>query len=821
MSNEFTRVLFWSFDPPGPGHLGVDRQVARLRESLGRGPASLWTRLAVETSPRWDSLPAQLDQHRPDILHISGHGQPDGALVMADQDGRPVGFAAASVVSLIAQRAPKLVVLTACYSRELARALRRHVPCVVGSTGEVAADAAFLFSAVFYDALAVGESVEQAHARAQAAVIGRFPAFGHHLRLERDLKPGAPLPRLFERPQVSAQGEAGPRPPSRAAERAVLLLDAYTGGLSQDELIAEIESSYGFKTTTIFKLSEVMRQAGCPRLVNGQEAQVSFPLLGWAVQRLMDQVSAWRATVSGSVSWFIAGNAPLAVFAHVGREMTDWESETTLLNKRWTGGWDRLELGAPPRSGLAPYFDQQEGLAPGTKIDGEGHVALFVSALGGKRPESVADFLKQRGLSRAGFVDLLHTTPDPASPNRTTPLDADNVAQCADELRAAFSQMDSVYTAAKDVALYIKGPTTLAFLIGRALNPRKFRSVVLTQYDQPQNNYAPAWTLPVTGAREPVVGRAAEDVLARERVLRALIRGVDELRKRLEPADLWIPVSFGLDATQAESLQRRLCDALKGLRIADAPGEEAFTYSPSRGRLSFGVPLLEALRGLDEPTLQRLGPLFVLHELVHGPQELKSASYQGIGRAGVVLEELDLQADSFALGTVLHHGLRRGGIDAADQCDQTLVTLIDAMLGAMAAFDRMEQGEHLFLLQERRLRRYLIWSMQRARAARVREPGHADRLLSGRLFIELAPLQGHVNHRGDKEVASATEATELVFCLLGQLSRIPRLPAGFKAEDLIQSVRQLKLDALHQVMDAVVDINDSLLADWLEPSGMR
>lgn len=63
-----------------------------------------------------------------------------------------------------------LVVLNACYSETLAQRLRYSVDCVIGTTAAIGDDAAKIFAAGFYSALAAGRSVGQAFDQGKVVV---------------------------------------------------------------------------------------------------------------------------------------------------------------------------------------------------------------------------------------------------------------------------------------------------------------------------------------------------------------------------------------------------------------------------------------------------------------------------------------------------------------------------------------------------------------------------------------------------------------------------------------------------------------------------
>jgi hypothetical protein len=132
----------------------------------------------------------------------------------------------------------------------------------------------------------------------------------------------------------------------------------------------------------------------------------------------------------------------------------------------------------------------------------------------------------------------------------------------------------------------------------------------------------------------------------------------------------------------------------------------------------------------------------------------------------------------------------------------------------MAAFDRMEQGDALARLPERRLRRYLLWSLQRARAEQVHSPAALDTLLGERLVVELAPLAGRLDPQGDKLVHPEQGEPQLFVALGGVLLREPKLADNFVPARLVGLTRDLKLDALRDQLRFLVDQHAAVLTAW-------
>jgi len=120
-------------------------------------------------------------QHGCDVLHFTGHGMPEGRLVLEDDYGLAQPMDADRFLRLLpADRAhrPCLVVLSACHSGAVGAALRKagvpHVVAVERAT-PVPVRAAADYAAAFYRALAGGGRLEHAHRDGQnAAGLDRY-----------------------------------------------------------------------------------------------------------------------------------------------------------------------------------------------------------------------------------------------------------------------------------------------------------------------------------------------------------------------------------------------------------------------------------------------------------------------------------------------------------------------------------------------------------------------------------------------------------------------------------------------------------------------
>ncbi len=94
------RILFLSSNPTGTVPLKLDEEVreieAKIRAAEHRDSLELITKWAV----RPDDLLQSLNQHKPHIVHFSGHGSPTEEIILLDNHGKPKSVSKEALVSL-------------------------------------------------------------------------------------------------------------------------------------------------------------------------------------------------------------------------------------------------------------------------------------------------------------------------------------------------------------------------------------------------------------------------------------------------------------------------------------------------------------------------------------------------------------------------------------------------------------------------------------------------------------------------------------------------------------------------------------------------
>ncbi len=807
-----SRVLYLGFQPEDADDLGIDAELDAIQSRLAHASGSNDLELIQRQDVDVEDLPTLLAQIQPEVLHIASHGQDGGRLFLRSR-GRYRAIDPVDVQTILAGASPqlRLVVLNACYSEPLATALSAQGRFAIGSTRRVPSENASSFAGVLYGLIAEGKDLKMAHSEAMAAAMADDRALRGVFKIREPEGARAEELVLAPRLAVATALEAAPPPQRVKPNQLLLLLDVYAGAVSLDELESWMDDHRELRVK--LRLSEFMARLGVEPL-SALTTEVDWAGLSEATQALLDAAAAALPDDGRPVDYTIGGNAPHPVFAHVGYALSAWAGrrQTLLHRNKEDGTWVRIDLGeGQPVSGPR-YFQRRPGLERGRGSPSNGQLGLYLSAFGGEVPTSVAEFFNRNQRNLGEVLGLLHTTQDPNRGDRVTPLTRETGASAAAELQRASTEIALAWPKHSGLVLFVNGPDILAFLAARALNPNQAGGRLgLAWYNRPQGAYQLAYELPLDVRRPPYVPQDADAVLQRRRVYDAIVSGLEDLQRSITHEDILLPLGLNVGG---EALAPWVCRVLPELRAGREPEGQVFELDVPQRAVRIGEGLLHALRALPEEDLRRFGRLLILHELLHQPQRLVGTTYQGIGRAGVVLEDLDYHADAFALLTATRWEIRDQGARGERQAGPLLRAYLRTHLEALAAFDRMEQGEPLRRLPERRLRRYLLWSLQAARAMTVSQPAQVVALLERRLLVELAPSRGRLDPRGDKLVLSGDADTQIFVALGGALVREARLAANFEPHQLIEQARKLELDALREALRFVVDRNLDTLAPW-------
>ena len=183
-------IMFLSANPLDTHRLRLDEEMREIQSTIqaGRERDRLAFRSLTAVRPR-DISQALLDL-TPQIVHFAGHGGGlEGSFAAEDPGGLAHLIPVDGLVQVFrtAGRSVQSVIVNACDTDLLARALAEVVPFVIGMREPVGDRSAIHFSTGFYQALAAGLPVEDAFDLGQ----------GHLLMMTRDTDRRAPV--LFRR----------------------------------------------------------------------------------------------------------------------------------------------------------------------------------------------------------------------------------------------------------------------------------------------------------------------------------------------------------------------------------------------------------------------------------------------------------------------------------------------------------------------------------------------------------------------------------------------------------------------------------------------
>lgn len=570
-------------------------------------------------------------------------------------------------------------------------------------------------------------------------------------------------------------------------------VDLYPG-VSLDDLKAALPDERDDRK--IFSLTEYGAKHLPPPTDDG--SPIDWPMLGKAVEKIIEGVRELQANRAKSIVLFVGGNGPLAVFVHLGYLLSNLGSQQVFLGRRaGTGPLEHFPMAAAAESEQA-IFALPEGL-PSTPAYSSGFVGIYVDTQGRDTPDDMfGDFLDAEGEDVGGILKL--RTP------KQVVVTPENLATIADELVRFFSKAPSLFPKRSGVAIFVGGPAQVAFAVGRALNPTVIgKNIWLTNYRD--RAYEHCYSLPFVASTEAPIPQDPDSRLARRTVLDAMDAAIQDLREFLKPE--YLPTGILPEKDREKFIQE-----MGLLKLSkESKKDEPFELRVIEGRYQLGEGILQAFIGSTQQEQADFAKLVLLHEMLHDWQRLRSTNYESIGRACFVLEQIDYAADVFALGAIMNMELDQDGPRAHKEVSRRLTRWIGMVLHGIRAFDMVEQGSKMDRLPERRLRRYLLWHLQLARAATVRKAADVAELLNASLTIELAPLLGRIDtERFDKVVLRAVPETELFIDINGYLVRANK---RFDLGRLVDDIRNHRQDAVQSLMVKVVDEHRDVLARWV------
>jgi hypothetical protein len=172
---EKVTILFFAAEPPGLERIDLGKEIReillKIEEAKFRDRITLQQWHATEPL---DLIP-NINRHKPHMVQFSGHGSPDGILMLGPPN-RSQPLAADRLIQMLKWSGEdlRIVFFNICDSAEYAHAAAQVVDGAVGMRGDIRDAPARTFAASLYSGLAFGKSLKRAFYQACAA-IGNEP----------------------------------------------------------------------------------------------------------------------------------------------------------------------------------------------------------------------------------------------------------------------------------------------------------------------------------------------------------------------------------------------------------------------------------------------------------------------------------------------------------------------------------------------------------------------------------------------------------------------------------------------------------------------
>jgi len=158
------KILILSANPTNTNKLRLDEEVREIEAGLERSISRDRFQIISKWAVRPNDLRRALLDHKPEIVHFSGHGAGSQGLALENNSGQMQLVKTETLAGLFELfDSIECVLLNACYSEVQAEAIYQHVDCVIGMNRAIGDRAAIEFAVGFYDALGADRSYEDAY----------------------------------------------------------------------------------------------------------------------------------------------------------------------------------------------------------------------------------------------------------------------------------------------------------------------------------------------------------------------------------------------------------------------------------------------------------------------------------------------------------------------------------------------------------------------------------------------------------------------------------------------------------------------------------
>lgn len=159
-NNKMT-ILFIASNPSETSRLRLDLEYKAIRKIFQNYE---YVKVEVNWATSIEEIQEILYKYNPDFVHLSAHSSEDGRLLFENNDGKMQPVLSKGLANLFKRFKNKIncVIINACFSKELAFLISRHINYTIGMNDQISDNAALNFSKAFYKGLVFEGKIEDA-----------------------------------------------------------------------------------------------------------------------------------------------------------------------------------------------------------------------------------------------------------------------------------------------------------------------------------------------------------------------------------------------------------------------------------------------------------------------------------------------------------------------------------------------------------------------------------------------------------------------------------------------------------------------------------
>ncbi|PWW04247.1 hypothetical protein DFR52_101941 [Hoeflea marina] len=162
------KILYVASNPQANATLLAENEITELQSAAIYGRGRRMDFLFLPALP-YEELETHIWNYRPDIVHISAHGDKE-QLTITSSSRQNIGLPASALNTLLAPAPPKLVYLNACDSADIAKGICDTVRYAIGTTAPITNFAARKGAIAFYRAIGQGRTLRSAFESSRSTV---------------------------------------------------------------------------------------------------------------------------------------------------------------------------------------------------------------------------------------------------------------------------------------------------------------------------------------------------------------------------------------------------------------------------------------------------------------------------------------------------------------------------------------------------------------------------------------------------------------------------------------------------------------------------